>query len=67
MAAKVYSWKPGETSWRVIAPAPNGRVSTLRSTVSPTGEESFWAIITRSSAQTGNTQLITFEVDRYQP
>jgi hypothetical protein len=66
-AAKVYSWKPGETSWRVIAPAPEGRISTLRYTVSPTGEESFWAVITSSSKQVGNTQLFTFDVDRYQP
>lgn len=66
-AAKIYSWKPGESSWRVIAPAPDGRVSTVRYTVSPTGEESFWAVITRSSKQVGNTQMFTFEVDRYQP
>jgi hypothetical protein len=66
-AAKIYSWKPGESSWRVIAPAPDGRVSTLRYTVSPTGEESFWAVITRSTKQVGNTQLFTFDVDRYQP
>ncbi len=66
-AAKVYTWKPGETSWQVIAPAPDGHVSTLRYTVSPTGEESFWAIITSKSVQTGNTQLFTFAVDRYQP
>jgi hypothetical protein len=66
-AAKVYTWKPGETSWRVIAPAPDGRVSTLRYTVSPSGEESFWAVITRSSKQEANTQLFTFEIDRYLP
>lgn len=66
-AAKVYSWKLGESSWRVIAPAPDGRVSTLRYTVSPNGEESFWAVITRSSQQASNTQQFTFEVDRYQP
>ncbi len=66
-AAKVYTWKPGEASWRVIAPAPDGRVSTLRYTVSPSGEESFWAVITSSSKQEANTQLFTFEVDRYLP
>lgn len=66
-AAKVYSWKPGATSWQVIAPAPDGRVSTLRYTVSPTGEESFWAVITSKSVQSGNTELFTYTVDRYQP
>jgi hypothetical protein len=67
LAAKVYTWKPGETSWRVFAPAPHGYVSTLRYTVSPTGEESFWAVITQKSQQAGSTLLYTFEVDRYQP
>ncbi|HEU4785353.1 MAG TPA: sialidase family protein, partial [Ktedonobacterales bacterium] len=66
-AAKIYSWKPGETSWRVIAPAPEGRVSTLRYTVYLSGEEAFWAVITSASKQVGNTQLFTYVVDRYAP
>jgi hypothetical protein len=64
---KLYSWKLGQAGWFLFIPPPAGRLATLRYTVSPTGEESFWAIITRSSKQVGNTQLFTFEVDRYQP
>lgn len=65
--ATLYTWKPGETSWRVFAPAPPGHISTLLRTVSATGDETFWAVIAVSSANVANSQVITFAVARYQP
>jgi hypothetical protein len=64
---KLYTWKPGEASWKVFAPAPPGQVSTLLRTVSSTGEETFWAIVVDSSAINTNSQVTTFAVARYQP
>lgn len=66
-AAKLYTWKSGETSWKMFAPAAPSRISTLLRTVSSTGEETFWAVIAASSATDANSQVITFAVARYQP
>jgi hypothetical protein len=63
--SKLYAWKPGEASWHLFAPAPQGMVSTLRHTVSPAGDETFWAVIVSASKQSGNTQIFTFDVTRY--
>lgn len=65
--AKLYTWAPGEKSWRVLAPAPNGPVVTVLYTISSTGDETFWAVIRSSATQVGNTQAITYTVSSYQP
>ena len=63
-AAKLYTWKPGEASWQVLAPAPEGHTATLLYTISPTGVETFWAVIRAGTSSTG---LTTFSVASYQP
>jgi putative zinc finger protein/BNR/Asp-box repeat protein len=66
-SAIVYSWKPGDTTWREFAPAPHGPMSTLLRTVSATGAETYWAVIFSGSTQQGNTTTFTFAVSSYQP
>lgn len=61
--AMLYSWKPGQTSWRVFAPAPNGTLKTLLHTVAPSGDETFWAVIQGSFAD----QNVSLTVEKYQP
>ena len=63
-AAKLYTWKPGEASWQALAPAPEGHTATLLYTISPTGVETFWAVIRSGTSATG---LATFSVASYQP
>lgn len=65
--ATLYTWKPGQASWKVFAPAPDGHLSALLRTVSNTGDETFWAVVNAGAAQVGNTQTFTFAVASYQP
>lgn len=65
--AIVYSWKPGDTSWHELAPAPHGQMSTLLRTVSSSGAETYWAVINSGGTQQGNTMAFTFTVSSYQP
>jgi hypothetical protein len=60
-STKLYTWKPGEASWKVFAPAPDGLLSTVLRTVSATGDETYWAVLESPNA------LTTFAVLSYQP
>jgi hypothetical protein len=62
--AKLYTWKADAASWQVLAPAPEGHIATLRYTISPMGDERFWAVITSGPTPSGIT---TFSVASYQP
>lgn len=61
-ATKLYSWKPGEASWHVFAPLPDGMVSTVLRTGSASGDEMYWAVL---RSDTGAQS--TFTVAKYLP
>ena len=66
-AAKVYSWKLGQASWRMFAPTPNGQLARLLRAGTPGADETFWAVIQDNGVQQDNTMLYTFTVSSYQP
>jgi hypothetical protein len=60
--ARVYSWRPGEVSWRMFAPAPGGQLATLLRTASSTEGEALWAVVRGDISSTG---VFTFTIAKY--
>jgi hypothetical protein len=65
--AKVYSWKLGQASWRMFAPAaPSGQLVALLRAGSSASDETFWAVTHDEGVQQDNTTLFTFSVSSSQ-
>ena len=66
--AKVYSWKLGQASWRMFAPAaPSGQLVALLRAGTSASDETFWAVTHDEGVQQDNTTLFTYTVSSYQP
>ncbi|HEY1391291.1 MAG TPA: hypothetical protein VGF38_22325, partial [Ktedonobacterales bacterium] len=67
--AKVYSWTPGASNWKLIAPAIDGTLTRLLRTVSASGAEMLWAVTATDQTPTRQApdHLFKFTVARFQP